>query len=249
MTCSHTTGIRSFSVLITLIVTGIVPSCAPFHSGNATQVPQLPAWFWDMPRASGAYYAVGYSRPHRPGPDAFDDAFSDAVRRLYFDVFGVRYLGEIGLTSTPHGYRVEYNTVEPDTVDRDIGEYASEVVRIDSFRTHDMLVMLIGTRKSKVDSRIIPSSSDVPEATGLQGTERDFRFPSSSWTQAESAARTELCMKGPVGMRSMQKKLNDRIQIVTIMTVDSRLSGVQTTTRRFDASSRIYRVWVKGSVE
>ena len=204
----------------------------------------LPAWFWETPFYPDTYFAVGYSRPHRDSPSAFDEAFADASFRLFGDMKGMRIVGEIASVSTPRGMRIVYNTVEIVIDTSGLANFRSKLFRLDSIATPDLRAIILSNMDIPLNNKLTES----PKIDGIEfmqtGIEQGFFHHSSSWKSAERHARIEHCFSEAISIKSLTKTWNELMKYFTVNNVDVHINGLQSYNRRYDADLNIFIVRV-----
>ncbi len=219
----------------------------PF-SNNSTvycdEPAKLPSWFWDTPMHPNAHFAVGYSRPHRDSPTAFNDAFADASYRRFGDINGVRIVGETAAVSTPHGTRLFYNTMEIVLDTAGLADFRHSLFRLDSVSTPDLRAILVANSDLRINNALIkpPPTADIEFLQA--GIEQGFYHFSSSWIGAERQARIEHCVGQRSNFKSLSKSWNEILESSAVSSVDEFISGLQTFSRRYDAERNIFVVQV-----
>lgn len=104
---------------------------------------------------------MGYFRPHRDSPSAFNDAFDDAFLRLIGDFNGVRIAGEAASASTPRGMRLVYNTMEIVIDTTGLANFKSGLFRLDSVSTPELRAILVSNVNIQINKDLIESPFNV----------------------------------------------------------------------------------------
>jgi len=225
-----------------LIVSLIVLAIAGYAHGEDD--PILPDWFWDTPVNDNALLAVGYSNAYIESDHAFNEAFENAVLRLFIDT-NCQIKGERATATSPGGSMHMGSTIQVSKDTLGLAEFKKHVARLDSVRTPEMLIILVSNREMEITRKFIKQPGNPESENAVSGSALIYLQQSSSWIEAERVAREELAISISASVKVVDRKENDRVVKTIVTTTDVMLSDVQTIHRRIDWDNRIVKVWVR----
>jgi len=211
----------------------------------------LPAWFWDTPEIPGVRLAVGYSLPYQDSETAYQEAFRDGCWRLFTD-WESRITGGRAHASAPEGTMHMGDTFAQVIDSTLFPGFMKNVVRLDSFSTPEIRVVLVGTGKANIDRNLTKAPSEKP-AISRSVLQARFSAPlyyylSSSWKEAEAKARIELALSGFAVTKGLGSVKDQAALSVMNLETHVFLINVQTIHRRIHDQSGVVTIWVRGSV-
>lgn len=206
----------------------------------ASQPVNLPSWFWAPPVSGNVLQAVGYSIPYYSMQSSYDEAFHDAARRLFTDMF-CRVKGGRAMFSTPEGFFAAGNNISFEVDSAALEQFERSLIRVDSAATENLVVMLVATgeleaKQKKTHAHGFPDMEDYqcPGClTGL-GMGQLYLYESSSWEEAERSARIELALGSMVRQKSLDKRTESLSNTTISLETDVLLQNVQTVARGVD---------------
>jgi hypothetical protein len=206
--------------------------------------PILPYWFWDIPVNDNALLAVGYSNAYIESDHAFNEAFDDAVLRLFIDM-NCQIKGERATATSPSGTMHMGSTIQVSKDTLGLAEFKLQVIMLDSVRTPEMLIILVSNKEMEINHSLIKQPPEPYVDNAVSGSAPIYLQQSSSWIEAERVAREELALSKSASVKVVDRKENNNVIKTIVTTTDVMLSDVQTIHQRIDWDNRIVKVWVR----
>ncbi|MCF7810494.1 hypothetical protein K9N50_05855, partial [bacterium] len=170
----------------------------------------------------------------------------DAVFRLFKDQ-KCRIKGEKATATSPSGTMQMGSTIHIDSDTTGLSVFSKRIIKIDSCRTSEMLLMLVSTRDIEINCTRIKQPSEPCNGSAVPGSAPVYLQRSSSWIEAERVARESLATGISATVKVVDRKENDRVVKTIITSTDVMLSNIQTIHRRLDKENGIVKVWVDGN--
>jgi len=235
-----------YRIILILSVTLVSVSIA---FGGEDQL--MPRWFWETPEVDGIRFAVGFAQSYvRNMESSYEEAFSDAIRRLYID-HGCRVKGERAQGSGSTGtfslgeiadFRIDESGLE---------SFANSVTHLDSVHRGKFVAVLVATDPVNLDKELAHSPT-VQEARKCiedsdfiacgSGTCRTSYYQNLSWLEAERAARVEAAYSIHSEVNHYRQKMDAQMVDVTVNKTDVRIANFRTVGRALDKENK--QVWV-----
>lgn len=233
----------------------------PAHSTGAAgfdhETGHYPRWFLDGTAVSGRT-AVGFAPLHGTSLDSsFAEARRDAERAF---IHAEASLVEVELAAASFADQVDLLRLDtsrlPDTVPPPAGSSAPALQVLDSAVVGEMVLSLVGTRRSRAGlAAVRPTAVGERPAWLSDGATREpfqavgmapsYYYESSSWREAEASARRALAMSVSLRTRGLTRQ-DDDVHLATSVTSSRvELRGVQVISRWRDAGT--YYVLVRAS--
>ncbi len=214
--------------------------------------PYLPSWFWQPPVDQDVEVEVGYALPHVEINSSFEEAFLDGAWRLYLNQ-GCRIVGEKGSITSGVGTVLMGNTVHCIVDSAGFAPFAAHVVRLDSFITREIAVMLVGLGEVSFSQELKPSpAGDIFDVDNdrftLVSTSPPYYQPVSSWLEAESVARRDAAFSVAVKRKSVGRTSDSNISRAVAEQTDVWVHSFRTIGRWIDpeTSNRMVKVTFNG---
>jgi len=227
-----------------LMVSSIVLSMGSSVHGEDDLL--LPGWFWDTPVSDEISFAVGYSNAYIESDHAFGEAFEDAVLRLFTDIH-CHIKGEKASASSPGGTMHMGSTIQLVSDTTGLAAFREQVVRLDSVRTPEMLIMLVSTRQIKINRKLTKQPGNPETENGVPCSAPLYMHQSSSWIEAERQARIEIATGISSVVKVIDRKQDGRVTKTIVTATDVMLTNVQTIHRRIDWKNGFVKVWLRRS--
>ena len=212
-----------------------------------------PRWFWQMPHSKNAVFAVGYAQTYFYRDASSEKATENGIRSLARSV-SIRIKGARGFEDTIYGseYRGEdFQEELPEGV-LDFVKKNHKVVATETVGNITLVLLGIGDIppvSSKGFNPIPPSwVLRPPQRAGFLyavGQCSPQYHEENAWQFAEYDARINLALSLFAQLRSLAKKLDRKLKIITTVKTDAILNRMQVDKRWVDPENEILYVLVR----
>ena len=239
-----------FRGLIILVFCSISFNCVRY-SHDSEKV-KLPEWFWKTPRTTGVLYAVGYSDPYEYPESSFEEAFNNAAERLWYDR-ECRIINNKITIDTPGLALPSARIFKVQADTNGLAEFKNSVYHLDSAYTESIVVVLVGTAKTKLKKKLAASPKikkidriKIPKHIAATLYTEKYAYETSSWMELEAECRRKLANLVYTELSNQRVSINEGRFNTTDTKTDIRLSQIQTIYRAIDKDTGAR--WIKIAV-